>query len=283
MKLAVTGILRAREDAPLVFRGEYKDIIPKAAEIGYDAMELHIHDSLEVDRPKLKLIFDENGMKLSSIGTGSAYAQDGLNLASDNPNVRKRAIKRILDHIVTAKDYDAVVIIGLIKGLVSECRNLNSYNLNLKHSLTECLSIAEEKKVILGLEILNRYESENLNSIEEGLAFINEMGSDYLQLHLDTYHMNIEERNCAESIYKAKGKIGHVHIADSDRWYAGHGHYDFKETIKALKEVGYERALSVESFQYPTPEKSAKYSYEYLKGILDSINLAGIPHLLRWG
>jgi 5-keto-L-gluconate epimerase len=272
MKLAVTGILEAKEDAPLVFRGEYKDIIPKAAEIGYDAMELHIYDSLEIDRPKLKSLFEENGIKLSSIGTGSAYARDRLSLASDDPNIRKQAINRIKDHIVTAKDYGAVVIIGLIKGLVSECRHIDSYMLYLKNSLTECLNTAEEKKVILGLELLNRYESENLNTIEEGLSFIDEVGSDYLKLHLDTYHMNIEERNCAKSIYKAKGKIGHVHIADSDRWYAGHGHYDFRETIKALKEVGYEGALSVESFQYPTPEKSAKYSYEYLKAILDSLN-----------
>lgn len=63
--------------------------------------------------------------------------------------------------------------------------------------------------------------------------------------------MNIEESDIKKSIQSAKGKICHVHVADNDRWFVGHGHYDFAETLGALKEIGYTGAVSVESFGFP--------------------------------
>ena len=71
MKLAVTGKTQAGRYTPLVFRGTYANMIENAKKIGYDSMELHIHDSSILDRQKLKALFDQNNMTLSSIGTGS--------------------------------------------------------------------------------------------------------------------------------------------------------------------------------------------------------------------
>lgn len=97
-----------------------------------------------------------------------------------------------------------------------------------------------------GLEVINRYESDVINTVKEGLEFLEMVGSPWLQLHLDTYHMNIEESDIKKSIQSAKGKICHVHVADNDRWFVGHGHYDFAETLGALKEIGYTGAVSVD-------------------------------------
>ena len=265
MKLAVTGKLEAGEKAPLVFRGPYETMIPKAAGIGYDAMELHIHDSSALNRDALKKLFASNRITLSSIGTGSAYAEEGLSLAGDDADIRARAVQRMREHIVTARDYDAVVIVGLIKGMIRDSRSRIDYDRNLKASLDELLPFAAENGVVLVVEILNRYESDWLNTIDEGLAFLEKYDSEHLKLHIDTYHMNVEESDIGFSIRKAKGKVGHCHIADSDRWYAGHGHYDFRETVEALRDIGYDRALSVESFMYPNPEESARRSLETLK------------------
>lgn len=265
MKLAVTGKLEAGEKAPFVFRGPYEKIIPQAAAIGYDAMELHIHDSAVLDRDALKGLFEQSHITLSSIGTGSAYAEERLSLSSDDDSCRAQAMQRIRDHIVTANDYDAVVIVGLIKGLVADCRNYDSFEQNLRRSLDDILKTAADHRVILVLEIQNRYESDAFNTIDEGLAFLETYRSEWLALHIDTYHMNIEEPDIGAGIRRAKGKISHCHIADSDRWYAGHGHYDFRETVNALRDIGYQRALSVESFMFPNSEESAKRSLETLK------------------
>ena len=69
----------------------------------------------------------------------------------------------------------------------------------------------------------------------------------------------------------SSGKICHRHVADSDRWYVGHGHYDFEETLRALKETGYTGAVSVESFYFPDMVSSAKASYENMRCIMDRI------------
>jgi sugar phosphate isomerase/epimerase len=265
MKLAVTGTLNAAENAPLVFRGAYEQIIPLAAKIGFEAIELHIHDSSVLDRTHLRELMEKNNITLSSIGTGSAYAKDHISLSSEDPAVRLNAIKRIKDHIITASEYNAVVIIGLIKGLIKDCSGKDKYIANLRQSLEDILPFAEQNNVLLVLEILNRYESDFLNTIKEGLDFLELFSSNCLKLHIDTYHMNIEEANIPRAIKSAGGKIGHCHVADNDRWYPGHGHYDFEETIKSLAEINYDRSLSIESFMYPNQEEAARVAYGYLK------------------
>ena len=125
---------------------------------------------------------------------------------------------------------------------------------NAIRGLKEVAKHAEEVGVVICLEIVNRFEQYIANTAEEGIAICEEINNPYCKLLLDTFHMNIEEPDCAESIRKAGKRIGHVHVADSDRWYPGHAHYDFASTFSALKEVGYERAVALESFLYPDPE-----------------------------
>ncbi len=269
MILSVTGKTQAGPNAPLVYRGKYEDMIPAAAAIGYDAMELHIHDSAQLDRAGLKKLFDQSKITLSSIGTGSAYGEDRIFLSSDDPAVRQRAIKRIQDHIVTAKDYSgAVVIIGLIKGMVRDCSSRDACLKNLGESMRVLLDSAARDKVMLVFEVINRYESDLFNTIAETAAFVDTFNSPWMKLHIDTFHMNIEETDIAAAIRGAKGKIGHVHLADSDRWYAGHGHYNFGETVRALRDIGYDKALAVESLMFPDSETSARKTFATMKACM---------------
>lgn len=83
-------------------------------------------------------------------------------------NVRQAAIERIKGHILTASDYPhAVVIIGLIKGKVSDCESRESYFANLIPALRECAEEAGKYQVYLGLEVINRYESDVINTVKE--------------------------------------------------------------------------------------------------------------------
>lgn len=268
MKLAITGIKEAKENDPIVFRGNFQNMIQKAANIGYDGMELHIHDSSKLDREKLKRIFQENNITLTSIGTGSAYTRDHISLSCEEMAYRYAAIDRIREHIITASEYGAVVILGLINGLVRECINKDSFRNNFTSSLETILKYAEHYKVKLVIEVLNRYESDFLNTIDAGLKFISTFNTPYLMLHIDTYHMNIEEKSIPLAIKTAGSQIGHVHIADNDRWYAGHGHLEFKSIILSLKEANYNGTLAIESFQYPNEDESAIKSYKILRNLI---------------
>ncbi len=270
MQLAITSTsMELRRQAPVVFRGPDPWCLRQIKEIGYDGVEMHIHDSAEIDRNELKRILKENCLQLTSIGTGTAYGRDRLYLSSDDRMVRDAAIKRLCDHVMTASEYPhTVVIIGLVKGKICDSSSREQYFANLIGALRECAKTAERYGVYLGIEVINRYECDVINTVDEGLELLDMVGSPNIQLHLDTYHMNIEERNIAAAIHRAKDRICHVHMADNDRWYVGHGHYDFEETVRALKEVDYRHALCVESLGYPDMITSARASYEAMRKLI---------------
>ena len=88
-----------------------------------------------------------------------------------------------------------------------------------------------------------------------------------VKLHLDTFHMNIEEKDPAEAIRKAGELLVNVHIADSNRQAVGYGHTDFRAIIRALKDIEYERALALEPLPpVPDPYVAARLSrYQHLR------------------
>lgn len=268
MNVSVTCALEAGERAPVVLRGSYRECIERASGLGYDAVELHLSNPQDVDRRKLRQDLDRNQMRISSLGTGPAYAKYGLSLSSEAESIRKQAVENIKNHINLAKDFGAVVIIGLIKGKKGECISEARYYERLDQSMKECIQAAEENGVVLVLELINRYESDVLNTIEEGMEYITRFHSNHIKLHIDSFHMNIEETDIGAAILKAGNRLGHVHIADSDRWYAGHGHFDFKTMIKALYEAGYQGVLAQESYCFPEQEAAAEKNIVNLKRYL---------------
>ena len=266
--MAVTIVKEAAAEAPLVLRGEYADSIRMAAQIGYDAVELHVADPAEVDAREIRAACEASGIAVSSIGTGLAFVRDGLSLTCTDAELRGRAIARLQNFIQLGAEFDSVVIVGLMKGLMKQSRDRTEYERHLTEAMDDCLAVARASGVRLVLEAMNRYESDTLNTIEQCMRTIEEFGSDSLKLHIDTYHMNIEEDRIGRNIVAAGRHIGHVHIADSNRGYPGMGHYDFAETIATLKTVGYQGALAVECLATPTPELAARGAYETLQSIL---------------
>ena len=142
MKLAVTIVKEAAAQAPLVLRGDYTDSIRKAAEIGYDAVELHVADPVEVDMREVRAAFQATGLGMSSIGTGLAWVRDGLSLTSREEDVRRRAITRLRNFIHLGAEFGSVVIVGLMKGLVKDSTDRSAYEGHLKEALNACLAVA---------------------------------------------------------------------------------------------------------------------------------------------
>lgn len=269
MTIAATASEGAAGDDPILFRGPFSDTIPRMAALGFEGAELHIYDSDQIDRNHLIHLLNSSRLSLTSIGTGSAYERDGINLGSGDPVVRNAAIRRLEGHMKTAAPFLGTVIIGLIAGRVQDCGgNRSLFIENLLHSLKICVSLAEQYDVLLGFEVMNRFESDYINRIEDGMKLLELIGSDRLKLHIDTVHMNIEENDIGAAIRKAKGMIGHVHIAETNRWYPGYGHYDFKETLKALHDIHYKGALALEITNLPDTDTAARKSLAYLDGIL---------------
>jgi D-psicose/D-tagatose/L-ribulose 3-epimerase len=107
---------------------------------------------------------------------------------------------------------------------------------------------AAESGITLGLESVNRYESNLLNTVEQTRAFAEATGAANVVVHLDTYHMNIEEDDLVAAIERAGDRLGYVHIGESHRGYLGSGSIDFDRVFGALVAAGYAGPIAFESF-----------------------------------
>jgi len=231
----------------------------KAAEAGYDGVELAITDPSRVNITEVKRLLREYNLAMPAITTGQAYGIEGLSLTSFNKEMRKRAIERIKEHIQLAKELDAVVIIGLIRGE----RGDDDTRKFLIEALETCASFDDKVKLVL--EPLNRYETELINTVDEALEIVEQIGIDNIGILFDTFHANIEEVSMKKSIQRANNRLFHIHIADSNRWAPGYGHLDFKEVSEAISKISYQGFGSLESLPKPTPENCLQGSAEYIK------------------
>ena len=105
--------------------------------------------------------------------------------------------------------------------------------------------------VRLAFEPLNRFETDMVNVVEQGLQLIADVGEPNLGLHIDTFHMHLEEKDSAAAIRQAGERVFHVHACENDRGVPGSGQVDWKDIFAALKEINYQGNVSIESF---TPE-----------------------------
>ena len=120
-----------------------------------------------------------------------------------------------------------------------------------KNSASVLAEVAEKAKgmgVDVVLEVVNRFETNLINTAAQGLKFIKDSGSDHLRLHLDTFHMNIEEASPAAAIRLAGDKLGYFHVGESNRGYLGDGVIDFDPIFDALLDIDYARDVVFESF-----------------------------------
>ena len=127
---------------------------------------------------------------------------------------------------------------------------------NSVEAIAETAELAQGTGVDIVLEVVNRFESNLLNTTAQGLKFLDETGRDDVRLHLDTFHMNIEEANHAAAIRLAGDKLGYFHIGESNRGYLGDGTINFDEVFDALLDIDYQRDIVFESFSAAVVDES---------------------------
>ncbi|MFQ5750990.1 MAG: 5-keto-L-gluconate epimerase [bacterium] len=252
----------------LWLKGELEKNVTKIASLGYDGVELAVRDPNLIDTNHVKKIVFEKNLEVPAIGTGQAYGEEGLSFTHPDEKIREQSIKRIKAQIDFACNFNAQVILGLIRGKVSANLSLKQSHNWLLAALKECATYASLKDLKLAMEPLNRYETNLVTTVKEGIELIEEVGADNLGLLLDTFHMNIEEPSIEESIREAKERLFHFHVADSNRWYPSAGHVDFKRVIATLNEIEYDGYLSAEILPLPDPDTCAEKTIKFLRPLL---------------
>lgn len=238
-------------------------------DLGYDAVEIAVRNPEIVDSSVLESKLDKYRLKLVAIGTGQAYVDKGISLMDLNHEIRQQAVSRIQKHMDLASNFDSQVIIGLIRGKISDSTMKEKQIGFLERSILELCSHAEKKQVILTIEPLNRYECNYLNTADEAISLMSKIGSPFLKLLLDTFHMNIEERDMVKTIVESQKYLSHMHIADSNRKFPGMGHIDFKMICRALKMIDFDGYLSGEILPQPNLETAMR---EYIGNLREVMN-----------
>jgi sugar phosphate isomerase/epimerase len=267
LRLAIAASTHPAQFEAIAYKGELEATIAEIAALGFDGVELAIRDPALVDADGLTAMIARQGLAVPAIGTGQAYAAEGLCLTSASADVRRAAVARLVSHLPLAAHFDAVVIVGLIGTSTLDGQSVEEATDHLVAGLHEVCGRAREHGVRLVLEPCNRYESALVRTVEDALEVVARAEAPNLGLLVDTFHMNIEEPSPTESIREAGARIFHVHAADSNRWHPGAGHLDFAALIEELRATGYRGFVSGEFLPLPDARTAGERFVAHMRAL----------------
>ncbi len=254
---ATIALVPSIKSGPWIYWDHLEQSMAHASSLGFDAVELFTAsaDALEVEATQLLL--EKYQLQIAAVGTGAGKVIHGWTLTDSDETVRKKAIEFIEKMISFGAAFQAPAIIGSMQGNVMSGVNREQALGWLAEGLRHLGKHAASLGVQLIYEPLNRYETNLINTIEEGVLFLKTNQIKQVGLLADLFHMNIEEVDMAASIRACAGFIMHVHFADSNRRPVGNGHTHFIEVAKALKEINYQGYVSAEAFPWPNSTEAA--------------------------
>lgn len=267
-QLAITAIAEAAPKAPLVLRGDLAGSIREAKAMGYGAVELHVVAAPDFPLDSVKAALAETGLAVSAIATGRIFTERGRSMTSEDPANRDAAMAELRDYIDIAAALHATdgVIVGWVKGNRRE--DDPDFDRLLADQLRSLGEYADACGQTVLVEVINRYETNLFTTARELRDFIEAWKLPGCKIHLDSFHMNIDEADMPGAILDAGDLLGYFHVADSNRLTPGRGHIDFAALCAALRQVNYGGTISLECIPWPDSRTTGTEGYTYLTNVL---------------
>ncbi|QDV23478.1 sugar phosphate isomerase/epimerase family protein [Aureliella helgolandensis] len=258
IKSAITvSLVEEARGGPFVFWNGLQDAFEQAAKHGFDAVEVFAPGPDAVDPQELKQLCDTHQLSVAAVGTGAGMVKLGLSLTDPDAGKRKAAREFVKQMIDFGGQFAAPAIIGSMQGRWGGSLSRDAALEMLKEALEELGQHALHSQVPLIYEPLNRYETNLIKTMADGVQYLESLSTQNVRLLADLFHMNIEESDIADAIRTGGKHIGHVHFVDSNRQATGLGHMDYAPIAAALKEIGYAGYASAESLPIPDSETAA--------------------------
>jgi len=230
------------------FTKDQVDLIPKVAEMGFDGVEVPFNDLSLLDVAATRQALEKSKMRM----TACCVMMPGTNPCSPDAAERAKGIERLKQMVDITAEMGGKVVGG---PLYSPCGHLTGKaptDEEMKwcaEALSAAADHADKADVTLAIEPLNRFETYVINTVDQALKVVETVGSDRLTIQVDTFHANIEEKDTPAAIRKVgKKHLGHFHASENDRGVPGTGQVPWPEVFAALKEIGYDRWVTIESF-----------------------------------
>ncbi len=259
IRLAVTvSLVPEARGGPFVFWDDLPAACAKAAEIGFDAVEIFPPEPEALDVQQVRGLLERHGLKLAAVGSGAGWVRHKLHLCLPEKEQRAAARDFIRRMIEAGAQLGVPTIIGSMQGRWSDAMPRTAALECLAEALAELSQHAARCGVGLLYEPLNRYETNMVSTLADGVALVSPLPGGNIRLLADLFHMNIEEVDLPAAIRAAGRWIGHLHFVDSNRRAAGSGHMQYPAIVAALREIGYDGYVSAEALPLPDSETSAR-------------------------
>lgn len=217
-----------------------------AAEIGFDLIEVLMFDPETLDIAMTGKVVKAAGLGLR---LGMALGADA-DISSDDPDVAKRGEATVARCLEIASELGAPAVSGITYAAFHNytAPQTSAQRARVAESLSRLDRRAGELGVRLGIEPVNRYESFMVNTLDQGADMIRAADGRNMFVHMDTFHMNIEEGDISAAIQRNADLLGYAHVADSHRGLLGGGHFDLTGYFRALAVAGYKGDFTMEGF-----------------------------------
>lgn len=248
--------------ATFVWTGSFTDadipLLRRIADMGYDAVEI-VYDGSGGFTPA-RVAGELRNVRLKA--SVLAFCLPHRDPSSSDPGIREAGIKYLCDAIDVAVATGAGVVAGPIAHPPGRARALAAAERaaerqNSVASLKTVGDYAARHGVRLGVEVLSRYDSDMFNTAEDAVAFHGEIAHPAVGLHLDTFHMQLEERSLGDAIRLVGDRLVHFHATESHRGQLGAGQIRWDEVFAGLNEIAYRGLVSIESFRHSGTEFDA--------------------------
>ncbi len=232
---------------------DFEQTAKRISKAGFDIMEINLvggfHELSKQKKVDFKSLIDDLGLGITCC-LGLKPEQD---FSSPDKKVRDAGVAYVRELIEDCRFLNSPVVAGMNYAAWPAAPPAGTIDKRpfverSIESVAQLMDMVEDYGIIYAIEVVNRFESFLVNDAQEAIAFCKAVGSPNCMVHLDTFHMNIEEDSFRDAILMCKGKLGHFHLGEANRKPPGQGRLPWDEIFKSLKEIEYQGALVMESF-----------------------------------
>ena len=232
------------------FKAEDIGLIDKVAKLGFGVIELGVASEKPPFETKLvRQRLQDSGLQ----GCVCSFIPADRDIASSNPQTRRRGVEYLKSLVATTAALGGSILCGPLYAELFRARYLPAAERRREWEwsvtgLRQVATAAESEGVTIALEYLNRFETDLINLAEQAVRLVEDVGSPAMGVHLDTFHMSIEEKDQGKAI-RATGKhLKHFHACENDRGTPGSGQVSWDIVRDALQDIGYDGYVVIEGF-----------------------------------
>lgn len=223
-------------------------LIPRARATGCEVVEISLYSKLPDRLETLRKVADSEGVEL----TFTTGLQPAADISSSDPEVHKKGVEYLNRCIEMVAEAGGQMLSGVVFAPwgVRTGQDLESRRVQATRGLSKVAHIAEKLGVDLGIEPINRYETDLVTTVGIAAGMAKSIASPKVGILFDIFHVQLEESSLTGAVAEAGPLLKHLHLADNHRGLPGTGSIPWRQLLEALKASDYQSRAVIEAFTH---------------------------------